>query len=312
LLHLKFSLMKKDFLCLSDISPEEGWEIVKTAIDFKKGKKHSQILKDKNLGLLFSKPSTRTRVSFEVGINKLGGKAVYMTSSNLQISRGEDVKDTARTLSRYLDGIVIRTYAHAWLVEFAKYASIPVINALTDFSHPCQILADVTTIYELFGEDIKNRKIAYVGDGNNVANSLLVGAGLFGLNLTVASPPGYEPNAMAYKLALQFAKKTGANVEIINDPIAAVKNASVIYTDVWVSMGDSDGETKTQFLKPYQINEKLLKFAEPDAVVMHCLPAKKGNEITEDVFEKNSEVIFNQAENRLWAQMALMEKLFSP
>ncbi len=303
--------MKKDFLCLSDISPEEGWEIVKNAVEFKKGKRQSEALKDKNLGLLFAKPSTRTRVSFEVGINKLGGRAVYMTSSNLQISRGEDVRDTARTLSRYLDGIIIRTYAHAWLVEFAKYSSVPVINALTDFSHPCQILADVMTLYEIFGESIKDRKITYVGDGNNVANSLMVGAGLFGLNLTVASPPGYEPNAMAYKLALELAKETGAKIEIVNDPVEAVRNASAVYTDVWVSMGDSNGDVKTQFLKPYQINEELLKFAEPDAVVMHCLPAKKGNEITEEVFEKNAEVIFNQAENRLWAQMALMEKLFS-
>ena len=303
--------MKKDFLCLSDISPEEGWEIVKNAVEFKKGKRQSEALRDKNLGLLFAKPSTRTRVSFEVGINKLGGRAVYMTSSNLQISRGEDVRDTARTLSRYLDGIIIRTYAHAWLVEFAKYSSVPVINALTDFSHPCQILADVMTLYEIFGESIKDRKITYVGDGNNVANSLMVGAGLFGLNLTVASPPGYEPNAMAYKLALELAKETGAKIEIVNDPVEAVRNASAVYTDVWVSMGDSNGDVKTQFLKPYQINEELLKFAEPDAVVMHCLPAKKGNEITEEVFEKNAEVIFNQAENRLWAQMALMEKLFS-
>jgi len=303
--------MKKDFLCLSDISPEEGWEIVKNAVEFKKGKRQSEALKDKNLGLLFAKPSTRTRVSFEVGINKLGGRAVYMTSSNLQISRGEDVRDTARTLSRYLDGIIIRTYAHAWLVEFAKYSSVPVINALTDFSHPCQILADVMTLYEIFGESIKERKITYVGDGNNVANSLMVGAGLFGLNLTVASPPGYEPNAMAYKTAVELAKLTGAKIEITNDPVEAVKNASVVYTDVWVSMGDSNGETKVEFLKPYQINAKLLNLAEPDAIVMHCLPAKKGNEITEDIFEKNAEVIFNQAENRLWAQMALMEKLFS-
>ena len=303
--------MKKDFLCLSDISPDEGWEIIETAIDLKKGKKHSKVLEGKNLGLLFAKPSTRTRVSFEVGINKLGGKAVYMTSSNLQISRGEDVRDTARTLSRYLDGIIIRTYAHAWLVEFAKYSSVPVINALTDFSHPCQILADVTTIYEIFGEDIKNRKIVYIGDGNNVANSLMVGAGLFGLNLTVASPPGYEPNAMAYKTAVELARLTGAKIEITNAPVEAVKNASVVYTDVWVSMGDSNGETKVDFLNPSQINAKLLSLAEPDAVVMHCLPAKKGNEITEDIFEKNAEVIFNQAENRLWAQMALMEKLFS-
>ncbi len=301
--------MKKDFLCLSDIEPSEGWEIVNRALELKKGKK-SDALRGKNIGLLFSKPSTRTRVSFEVGINKLGGNAVYMTSSQLQLSRGEDVRDTARTLSRYLDGLVVRTHAHAWLVELAKYSSVPVINALTDFSHPCQILADITTLYEFFGEGLRNVKIAYVGDGNNVANSLLVGAGLFGLKLTVASPPGYEPNAMAFKRALELAKRTGATLEITNDPFEAVRGASVVYTDVWVSMGDTDGETKVEFLKPYRVDEKLLKEADEGVKVLHCLPAKKGNEITEEVFEKHAEEIFEQAENRLWAQMALMEKLF--
>jgi len=303
--------MKKDFLCLSDITPDEGWQIIETAIGFKRGNKTSNVLEGKNIGLLFSKPSTRTRVSFEVGINKLGGRAVYMTSSQLQISRGEDVRDTARTLSRYLDGLVVRTYAHAWLEELAKNASIPVINALTDFSHPCQILADVQTIYEYFGDRTKEIKIAYVGDGNNVANSLIVGAGLFGLKLYVATPSGYEPNAKAYKLGLELAKQTGGKIKITNNPYEAVENASVVYTDVWVSMGDTDGEQKVEFLKPFQINEKLLKKAEPEVKVLHCLPAKKGQEITEDIFEKHAEEIFNQAENRLWAQMALLHHLYS-
>ena len=302
--------MKKDFLCLSDITPSEGWEIIENAIKFKKGLIQSQILEGKNIGLLFSKPSTRTRVSFEVGINKLGGRAVYMTSSQMQLSRGEDVRDTARTLSRYLDGIVVRTYAHAWLEEFAKYSRVPVINALTDFSHPCQILADVQTVYEYFGESVREIKIAYVGDGNNVANSLIVGAGLFGLKLYVATPAGYEPNAKAYQLGLELAKQTGGKIVLTNDPVEAVENASVVYTDVWVSMGDSDGDTKVQFLKTFQVNERLLKHAEPNVKVLHCLPAKKGQEITEEVFEKHAEEIFSQAENRLWAQMALMEKLF--
>jgi len=278
--------MNKDFLCLSDITPQEGWEIIHNAVEFKKGKRTSKVLEGKNIGLLFSKPSTRTRVSFEVGINKLGGNAVYMTSNQLQISRGEDVRDTARTLSRYLDGLVVRTYAHAWLVELAKYASVPVINALTDFSHPCQILADVQTIYEYFGEDIKRIKIAYVGDGNNVANSLIVGAGLFGLKLTVATPPGYEPNAMAYKRGLELSKQTGGVIEITNDPHEAVKGASVVYTDVWVSMGDTDGETKVNFLKPYQINENLLKETSEGVKVLHCLPAKKGQRNNRRGFRK--------------------------
>ncbi|NPB05766.1 MAG: ornithine carbamoyltransferase [Aquificae bacterium] len=303
--------MNKDFLCLSDLSPDEGWELVKNALDFKRGTRRSEVLKGKTVGLLFLKPSTRTRVSFEVGINKLGGNPLYMTANQLQLSRGEDVRDTARTLSRYLDGLVVRTYAHAWLVELARHSSIPVINALTDFSHPCQILADVTTIYEYFGEETKKIKVAFVGDGNNVANSLMVGAGLFGLNLTVATPPGYEPNAKAYELGLKLAEQTGGKIELTHDPYEAVKNASVVYTDVWVSMGDAEDGLKKEFLKPYQVNEKLLSMASPGVKVLHCLPAKKGQEITEEVFEKHQEEIFNQAENRLWAQMALMEKLFS-
>ncbi len=302
--------MKKDFLCLSDITSDEGWEIVENALRFKRGEKNSEILEGKVVGLLFAKPSTRTRVSFEVGITKLGGKALYMTSSQLQMSRGEDIRDTARTLSRYLDGIVIRTYAHAWLEEFARYSDKPVINALTDFSHPCQILADVQTIYELFGERIKEIKIAYVGDGNNVANSLIVGAGLFGLKLYVATPSGFEPNAKAYQLGLELSKQNGGEIVLTNDPVEAVENANVVYTDVWVSMGDTNGDQKVQFLKPFQVNEKLLKHAEENVKVLHCLPAKKGQEITEEVFEKHKEEIFLQAENRLWAQMALMDKLF--
>ncbi|RTZ59210.1 MAG: ornithine carbamoyltransferase [Gammaproteobacteria bacterium] len=302
--------MKKDFLCLSDIASDEGWEIVENALRFKKGEKNSNILEGKVVGLLFAKPSTRTRVSFEVGITKLGGKALYMTSSQLQMSRGEDIRDTARTLSRYLDGIVIRTYAHAWLEEFARYSDKPVINALTDFSHPCQILADVQTIYELFGERIKEIKIAYIGDGNNVANSLIVGAGLFGLKLYVATPSGFEPNAKAYQLGLELSKQSGGEIVLTNDPVEAVENAHVVYTDVWVSMGDTNGDQKVQFLKPFQVNEKLLKHAEENVKVLHCLPAKKGQEITEEVFEKHKEEIFLQAENRLWVQMALMDKLF--
>ncbi|RTZ67671.1 MAG: ornithine carbamoyltransferase [Aquificaceae bacterium] len=302
--------MKKDFLCLSDIASDEGWEIVENALRFKKGEKNSNILEGKVVGLLFAKPSTRTRVSFEVGITKLGGKALYMTSSQLQMSRGEDIRDTARTLSRYLDGIVIRTYAHAWLEEFARYSDKPVINALTDFSHPCQILADVQTIYELFGERIKEIKIAYIGDGNNVANSLIVGAGLFGLKLYVATPSGFEPNAKAYQLGLELSKQSGGEIVLTNDPVEAVENAHVVYTDVWVSMGDTNGDQKVQFLKPFQVNEKLLKHAEENVKVLHCLPAKKGQEITEEVFEKHKEEIFMQAENRLWVQMALMDKLF--
>jgi ornithine carbamoyltransferase len=295
---------------LSDLSPDEGWQIIHNAVEFKKGKRTSKALEGKNLGLLFSKPSTRTRVSFEAGINKLGGRALYLQANQLQLSRGEDARDTARTLSRYLDGLIVRTYAHAWLVELAKNSSVPVINALTDFSHPCQTLADVQTIFEYFGEDAKRIKVAFVGDGNNVANSLIVGAGLFGLKVAVATPPGYEPNALAYKLGTELAKKTGGRIELTHDPIEAVRGAAVVYTDVWVSMGDAEGEGKELFFKPYRVDRKLLENAAEGVKVLHCLPAKKGKEITEEVFEEHAEEIFTQAENRLWAQMSLMDALF--
>ena len=191
--------MKRNFVDLWDISPEEGWEIIRWAKAIKEGIDKEKYLQDKNLALYFTKPSTRTRVSFEVAINQLGGHAIFLQEGNLQVARGEDLKDTARTLSRYLDGIIIRTDSHKKLEEFAKYADIPVINALTDMSHPCQILSDIFTLYEAFGEDIKNIKIAYVGDGNNVCNTWLVGAGLFGLNLFVATPEGYEPSSLYYQ-----------------------------------------------------------------------------------------------------------------
>jgi ornithine carbamoyltransferase len=304
--------MKKDFLCLTDITPEEGWKIIKNSLNFKKNpSKIKKILLEKNIGLLFFKPSTRTRVSFEVAINKLGGNSIYMTTSQLQISRGEEIKDTARTLSGYLDGLVIRAFSHTLIEEFAYYSRVPVINALTDFSHPCQILADVLTLYEMFGENIKKLKIAFVGDGNNVANSLMVGAGLFGLKLVVATPSGYEPNAMAYKKALDLCKQTGGEVEITNNLEEAIKDADVIYTDVWFSMGENAQEEKEMSLKPFQVNRELISKTGKSSIVFHCLPAKKGQEITEEIFEENSKIIFLQAENRLWSQMALLYFLFS-
>lgn len=227
------------------------------------------------------------------------------------MARGEDLKDTARTLSRYLDGIIIRTDSHKKLEEFAKYADIPVINALTDMSHPCQILSDIFTLYEAFGEDIKNIKIAYVGDGNNVCNTWLVGAGLFGLNLFVATPEGYEPSSLYYQAGEDLCKITGGSIYLTTNPIEAVKEAHVVYTDVWVSMNQDRNEEKIQALMPYQVNSSLLSHARPEVKVMHCLPAKKGEEITEEVFEAHADFIFTQAENRLHAQKALFKFLFS-
>ncbi len=301
--------MKRDFIDLWDLTPEEAWRIVKITGEVKEGKRDlGKPLLGKNVALLFNKPSTRTRVSFEVGINQLGGNSLFFQEKELQISRGEDVKDTARTLSRYVDCIIVRNHSHTWLRELGKFASVPVINALTNLSHPCQILSDVYTLYETFGDDIKNLKIAYLGDGNNVCNTLLVGAGMFGLNLFVATPEGCEPNAHYFKKAEEFAKESGATIVLTRDPLEAVKDADIVYTDVWVSMGE-EGKNLEVF-KPYQVNEELLKEAKPSVKVMHCLPAKKGQEITEDVFEKNADFIFTQAENRLHTQKTLLAFLF--
>ncbi len=303
--------MIRHFLDLWDITPEEGWQILLTTKQIKEAKQKDNSLKGKNIGLLFTKPSTRTRVSFEVAINDLGGNAIYMTQDSLQMSRGEDLKDTARTLSRYLDALVVRTDSHRALETLRDYSDIPIINALTDMSHPCQILSDIFTLYETFGEEIRNIKIAYVGDGNNVCNTWLVGAGLFGLKLFVATPEGYEPSSYYYQAGEDLCKITDGSIYLTTNPIDAVKNAHVVYTDVWVSMNQDRKEEKLQALRPYQVSKELLSHARSDVKVMHCLPAKKGEEITEDVFEEHASFIFNQAENRLHTQKALLKFIFS-
>ncbi len=304
--------MKKDFVDLWDLDPDEAWYIVKRTLKVKKGEdKHSPVLEGKTIALIFTKPSTRTRVSFEVGINQLGGRSTFLQESQLQLSRGEDVKDTARTLSRYLDGVIVRNHSHKWLEEFSRWATIPTINALTDKAHPCQILSDVYTLYEAFGEEIKNIKIAYVGDGNNVCNTWLVGAGLFGLNLFVATPEDYGPDSHYFQAGMDLANFTGGNIYLTTDPLEAVKDADVVYTDVWVSMGEDDAQRKKEALKEFQVNEDLLSHAKESVKVMHCLPAKKGEEITEEVFEKHADFIFLQAENRLHTQKTLLEFIFS-
>ncbi|NPA41192.1 MAG: ornithine carbamoyltransferase [Aquificae bacterium] len=303
--------MKRDFIDLWNLDPEEGWYIVKRTREVKEGREElSKILDKKHLALLFTKPSTRTRVSFEVAIGELGGRSMFLQETQLQISRGEDVRDTARTLSRYVDGVIVRNHSHAWLEEFSKWAEVPVINALTDKSHPCQLLSDVFTLYERFGEDTKRLKIAYVGDGNNVCNTWLVAAGLFGLNLFVGTPEDYGPDSYYLQAGLDLCNFTGGSIYLTTNPVEAVKDADVVYTDVWVSMGDENREEKLEALKPYQVNEELLSHAKPDVVVMHCLPAKKGQEITEEVFEKFADFIFTQAENRLHTQKVLLEFLF--
>ncbi|MEJ5339403.1 MAG: ornithine carbamoyltransferase [Aquificaceae bacterium] len=304
--------MKRNFVDLWEISPEEGWSILQDALNIKRGFDREKYLQGRNIALYFTKPSTRTRVSFEVAIAQLGGNSIFLHEESLQVSRGEDLRDTARTLSRYLDGVVIRTDSHKKLEEFARHSEVPVINALTDMAHPCQILSDIFTLYETFGEDMQSIKIAYVGDGNNVCNTWLVGAGLFGLKLFVATPEGYEPSSLYYQAGEDLCRITGGSIYLTTNPMEAVKDAHVVYTDVWVSMNQDRKEEKLQALRPYQVNAQLLSYARPDVKVMHCLPARKGEEITEELFEAYADFIFTQAENRLHTQKALLKFLFTP
>ena len=303
--------MKRDFIDLWNLDPEEAWYIVKRTLKVKKGEEdQDRVLEGKNVAMIFTKPSTRTRVSFEVAINFLGGNAIFLQEKELQLSRGESAQDTARTLSRYVDGCIIRNHSHHWLEEFAKWAEIPVINALTEKSHPCQVLSDVFTLYEKFGEGVKNIKIAYVGDGNNLCNTWLVAGGLFGLNLFVATPEDFGPDSYYLQAGLDLSNFTGGNVYLTTNPREAVRDADVVYTDVWFSMGDDSQDLKREALKEFQVNSDLLSMAKDSVLVMHCLPAKKGEEITEEVFERYSEFIFLQAENRLHTQKVLLEFLF--
>ena len=303
--------MKKDLIDLWNLDPEEAWFVIKRTKEVKENPSEvSSTLTGKNIALLFTKPSTRTRVSFEAGISSMGGTSLFLQEGQLQLSRGEDVRDTARTLSRYIDGIIVRNHSHTWLEEFAKWSTVPVINALTNKSHPCQLLSDVFTLYEKFRDGVKDLKIAYVGDGNNVCNTWLVAAGLFGLNLFVATPEGYGPDSYYLQAGLDLSNFTGGSIYLTTSPTEAVEKADVVYTDVWLSMGDEGEEEKRNALTPYQINEELLAVAKENVLVMHCLPAKKGEEITEEVFEKHAEFIFTQAENRLHTQKALLEFLY--
>ena len=301
--------MVKSFINFEDLNKDEVLEIIDYAFYLKKNPFSDKSLQNKSIGLIFMKPSTRTRLSFEVGVYQMGGQPLYILGSSTQLSRGEDIKDTARVMSRYLDGIVIRTYSHQEVEELARYGSIPVINALTDYQHPCQVLADLMTIKEHFG-NLEGLKLTYIGDGNNMANTLLIACAMVGINVSVATPPMYEPNSKALQKALEFAKETNADIEITNNPQEAVKNADVLYTDVWVSMGQEGEKDKKEVFKGFTIDKQLLKHANKNAIVMHCLPAHKGEEITEEVFEEFSNVIFKEAENRLHAQKSLMSYLF--
>ncbi len=306
-------LKGKDLLSIHDLSTEEVWEILDLAQELKAMQKagiEHHILEGKTLGMIFEKSSTRTRVSFETGMYQLGGQALFLSNRDLQIGRGEPIKDTARVLSRYLDGVMIRTFGHHIVEEFAQYADIPVINALTDLLHPCQALTDLLTTIEHKGKDIKGLKMAYIGDGNNMTHSLMYACAKVGINFASASPKGYEPKLEIIDNAKIDAARSGSTVEILNDPYEAAKDADILYTDVWASMGqEAEHDARVKIFKDYQINKDLLSVADKRAIVMHCLPAHRGEEIAEDVLEANADVIFDEAENRLHTQKAIMALL---
>lgn len=301
--------MKRDFLTLLDLSAEEISALLKRAIDMKSGIDANKCpLIGKSIGLLFEKASTRTRVSFEVGIYQLGAHPIYLNPNEIQLGRGETIPDTARALSRYLDAIVIRTFGHELLGEFASHSSVPVINGLSDLHHPCQALGDLMTILEKKGR-LKDIRVAYVGDGNNVANSLIEAASVTGMNLTIACPEGHEPDADVLERVRAVAN---SEILILREPKEAVGRADVVYTDVWVSMGqEKESKKRKKRFKDYQINSKILSCAKKDVVVLHCLPAHRGEEITDEVMDGPQSAVFDQAENRLHAQKALLEMLVS-
>ena len=296
----------KNLLKLMDLSEKEIVEILNTADQLKFEKKNGiphRLLEGKTLGLIFAKSSTRTRVSFEVGMFDLGGMSLFLSSRDLQIGRGEIVQDTARVLSRYLDGIMIRTFDQKEVEALAEFGTIPIINGLTDYCHPCQVLADLMTIREYKG-NFKGRKLCYVGDGNNMTNSLIVGGIKLGMEVSVACPEGYEPDAEL----MRWAKETG-RFSCSPDVLEMAKNSDVLYTDVWASMGqEAETEQRKRVFKSYQINDKVLSVSKPDAMVLHCLPAHREEEITSKVFEEHSREIFDEAENRLHAQKAVLVK----
>lgn len=308
-------LKGRDLLSIHDLSVEEVEAILALAEELKAMQKagiEHRVLAGKTLGMIFEKSSTRTRVSFETGMFQLGGQALFLSNRDLQIGRGEPIKDTARVLSRYLDGVMIRTFEHEKAEEFAKYADIPVINALTDLLHPCQALTDLLTIREHKGKNLKGLKIAYVGDGNNMTHSLMYAAAKTGMNFVAATPADYAPDEGVTQRAQEDAKATGASIALVTDPFAAAKDADILVTDTWASMGqEAEHEERKKIFAPYQINGDLLAAADKRAIVMHCLPAYRGEEITDDVMEAFSDVIFDEAENRLHTQKAIMALLMA-
>ena len=307
---LKTSLSKKDFLTLKDLCKEEILSILELSKDLKRELKNGRsphLLKGKTLAMIFQKPSTRTRLSFETGIVQLGGTAIYLSSNDLQLTRGESIEDTARTLSLYVDLIMARVYSHSDIEKLAAYSSVPVINGLSDTFHPCQILADLLTIQEQ-KNTFNGLKVAWVGDGNNVCNDLVLGCSKIGINLSIACPPGFEPNADVLDVARQEASKSSTEISITDDPLKAVQNADVLATDTFISIGKDEERMRREeiFLPKYQVNSDLLRSAKQDCIFMHCLPASRGREVTSEVIDGEASVVWDQAENRLHVQKALM------
>lgn len=299
----------RDFISLHDFTQDELMYMLDVAKELKAQQRRGQahpILQGKTLGMIFTKSSTRTRVSFEVGMYQLGGHALFLSGRDIQLGRGETIADTARVLSRMVDGIMIRTFSHQEVLDLAEFSTIPIINGLTDLLHPCQVLADLMTIQEHKGR-LAGLKLAYVGDGNNMAHSLMIGGAKMGLHVAIAAPQGYKPDPQIIAKAQADAKANGGFVEIVDDPLQAVSAADVLYTDVWASMGqEEEAEARKQAFAGYQINAETLKLANPDAIVLHCLPAHRGEEITDEVIEGVHSVVFDEAENRLHAQKAIM------
>lgn len=307
-------VMKKDFIAIADYSAEDLKRMLDLAVKLKKEyfeKGNEPILKGKVLALLFSKPSLRTRISFDMGMRHLGGDALFISPDEIGLGKREAISDVARVLSGYVSGIMARVFAHEHVLELAKWASIPVINGLSDYNHPCQALADVMTIYEKFGH-MDGLKVAFIGDGNNVATSLLHACAKLGMNFTIASPEGYDLSDKVLADAREMAKVSGISIKTLRDPKEAVSGVDVIYTDTWTSMGqEAETEKRKAVFPPYQVNNALLKLASPNAIVMHCLPAHRGQEITDEVADGPQSALFPQAHNRLHAQKAILVELLA-
>lgn len=310
--HKEIDLKGKDLLTLAELAEQDILALLEKSVELKKKtlkKDFEQPLKGKVLGMIFDKSSTRTRVSFEVGMIQLGGSALYMNGTDLQLGRGETVADTARVLSQYVDGIMIRTFSHKSVEELADSADVPVINGLTDLYHPCQALADLLTIYEKKGK-LAGLKLAYIGDGNNVAHSLMIACTKVGMDISIAAPREYFPDEKVTAQCEEFAEKSGAKLVVTDSPMVAVKDADIIYTDVWTSMGqENENEQRLKDFHGFQVNEDLVKLASEEYLFMHCLPAHRGEEVTADVIDGKHSVVFDQAGNRLHAQKALLVEL---